>query len=65
MKIKAFAKGASMMSIFPRKRQTLKPVTFVAAKSDEAAMQDDFMQVGNDLKVAMERYRRKQQLPQH
>ncbi|WP_404377721.1 hypothetical protein [Vreelandella aquamarina] len=65
MKFKAFLKGASMIGIFPRKRQALKPVTFVATQSDETAMQDDFLQVGNDLKVAMERYGRKQQLTQH
>lgn len=65
MKFKALVKGVSMISIFPRKRQAVKPVQFVKTGSDEAAMRSDFIQVGKDMQKALDQYGRKAQLTQH
>lgn len=56
MKIETFAKGASMISIFPCERRATKPVKSVKMESDADAIHGDFMQVGKDMKKALGQY---------
>lgn len=65
MKLIDYVKAASSISIFPRKRKLIEPITFTHNANDAAAMQSDFLKVGQDMQMAMERYGRQQQLPHH
>ena len=58
MTLKSVVHIASVTTIFPQKRQALKPVEFVGHESDAEALRSDFLKVGKDMQKAMEQYDR-------